>query len=367
MKVLLAAEDSGSLKIADFPRGTDTSKRDSLEPSSINTYHEKGRKDCIDLVRVTEYKGNRLAIAARRNGSVEIYDLNTDDLALVHSWSEPNQKEEAEEDKFVGLEHCGEYLVACTEKGVVKRFNLENHEAADVHIDNKAGKKLSFFKRYSKSSVFAIGGKDWDVQLIELKWDDKEKINTVFKGKNVKNDRLDMTVPIWPTGIVFLGSHEKFVITTHYGQIRLYDTKRGRRPYESVKVAEHPISAFASGGDSDTIVFSDNHTTTALFSLKDMKSLGKFQGATGAVQDIHAFNNSILATGGLDRYLRTFDIKTRETLGKVFIGTQISAVWVLEDDTSQDVKRKMNEDEVEEEEMWQELEKGSKKKKKRTE
>ena len=64
----------------------------------------------------------------------------------------------------------------------------------------------------------------------------------------VRNDFLDLHVPVWVTDIGFLpnqGSQSKITVGTGYHQVRLYDTKTQRRPVLSVDFAESPISALA--------------------------------------------------------------------------------------------------------------------------
>lgn len=68
----------------------------------------------------------------------------------------------------------------------------------------------------------------------------------------VRNDHLDLQVPVWVTEIGFLpctNTQPTVAVGTGYHQLRLYDTKAQKRPVLSVEFEDSPISAMAVTGN----------------------------------------------------------------------------------------------------------------------
>lgn len=242
-------------------------------------------------------------------------------------------------------------------------------------------------------NIIAVGGKEFDLQVIQLF---SSKINStifkkknyekefvpqiVFKAKNVKNDHLDLRVPIWITNILFSKSEKgyKLITSTGYGQIRLYDTTEGRKPRKDYQVTEKTIVTLSYANDEQSeIIITDTHSLMAKYSLTKIdekafktnsasagdiikpvpKLLGKFSGGnTGATFGVQVYED-IVAFAGLDRYLRVFDLESREILAKVYVGVEVSSLLVLddEDEEDEDTRKRKREEEEEDEELWNEL------------
>lgn len=281
-----------------------------------------------------KYENASVIAVGRRNGDIELYEIS-DENQLIHKW-ELKSSEKDECSYIISLEVVGDrWLFACTKSGRIIAMDLGNFEVSNgqLPIPSAKGKQsLCIFRRNPfKEEEFAVGGNEIDVKIVNIKAasDCRVEVKTIWKSKNVKNDKLDLRVPIWVHNILFQ-SETEFITVTKYGQLRMYDTSKGRRPFADIKISDHPITSLSfADSNMKEIIYSDTHMTTALFNLDEKLSLGKFAGATGAVQDIHVCG-TLLATGGLDRYLRVFDISTREIAGKIFIGTQVSRVWILE-------------------------------------
>ncbi|KAM9916181.1 hypothetical protein OXX59_010182, partial [Metschnikowia pulcherrima] len=193
-----------------------------------------------------------------------------------------------------------------------------------------------------------------------------------------------LEVPIWITNILFFkgDSKKKFrlVTATNYGHIRKYDTAEDKEPTDSYKVCDRAIVSLVFGSQAqDNIIITDTHTFVAKMSLTQvdkkaqkiisasagtfwkpsLKLLGKYSegGNTGAVYGVDtSLGAGLVAFGGLDRYLRVFDIESRKLVSKVYLGTQISAIKLL--DGSDGNEEEENEEEAENDEFWNELDEG---------
>jgi len=97
-----------------------------------------------------------------------------------------------------------------------------------------------------------------------------------------------------------------------YIKIRVYDTKKARRPILSVEIGEYPIRSLTLNKDRSQAIFSDTVGTVTTVDVSTGKALGTFKGFAGSVSDVWGNpEDDILATVSLDRHLRVFS-----TLGK---------------------------------------------------
>lgn len=357
--------------VIDFPHGTDTSKQDTPQVTSIEDCIAKGRPKSIEKILVID-DGKKL-ITYRSDGLVELYrNLDSPNIELISSWSTTTTTNHTTNDKrdkktgCVGLVYHNSNIISCTNNGIITKINISNveeegkeGEVETIEMNNSSNDhEIScFVQNPFDDDTFAIGGKDWDVEFIKLNFS-SVKIDRIFKAKNVKNDRLNMAVPIWITNIRFL-SPTKFLTTTGYGQIRIYDITKGKRPMSDIKVSDRLIKPLVGGNlKSNSVIFADNHSNISQFSLETHQLSGKYHGSTGAVQALHA-TDTLLAAVGLDRYLRVFNLVTREQVGKVFIGTHLTDVWILDGKDELEKRKKQNNEDDEDDEMWQELNKKS--------
>ncbi|KAF9932878.1 WD repeat-containing protein 74 [Modicella reniformis] len=162
----------------------------------------------------------------------------------------------------------------------------------------------------------------------------------IFKAKNVKNDHLDLRVPVWNTDFQFLSQYDmsRIAVGTRYHQIRVYDTKNGaRRPVVEKEVGEMPVVALANGKDGSEIVFSD--TMTNVYSVDTLTGdiLGQYKGFTGVATALATFtpfedqSTTHLVSVSMDRHLRIHEMdKTRKLLHKVYMKQRMTVVVVGE-------------------------------------
>ncbi len=86
-----------------------------------------------------------------------------------------------------------------------------------------------------------------------------DKLMPIWKARNVPNDSLDMRVRVHVTAIVWMNkeNHTDVAIATAYSQIRVYNTKKQKRPIlDFQKCGTHPIK---------TLVHTRNKYASLLF------------------------------------------------------------------------------------------------------
>ncbi|CAK9438248.1 uncharacterized protein LODBEIA_P24930 [Lodderomyces beijingensis] len=416
MKVLVSSDDTGAAKLVVFKKGTDTSKKDSTGPSLVkNCLARPNSSYKTRIAHLLNYDYQYL-IASRYGGVVSIYDFEEAEQTKEEGQKEQEQEQELfthikdyqipieKDDKPVALcksEKLDSVLLAY-ESGKVFLLYLGNLEFEPFELDvPRTGPISAFTVNQHQENVVAYGGKENDLQIVEL-FDSKLNSNvfkgdykcalkpkTIFKAKNVRNDHLDLRVPIWITNILFFDNaakkgQYKLITSTRYGQLRLYDMAHGRKPTNDFQVTDSAILRLAFADDEQTqVVVTDTHSLIAKYSLSQIdkrafktnsasagdiikpvpRLLGKFAGGnTGATFAVQVYDN-VAAFGGLDRYLRAFNTDDRELLAKIYLGVEISSLIILDDEDEvdkeeQDQKRKREEEEAhEEEEMWNQLSK----------
>lgn len=278
--------------------------------------------------------------------------------------------------------------------GKIVRYNVETGSWKTVTLK---GPLETLTLHPTLKNVVAVGGEERETEILELDWDSSEKevsVKSLWQARNVKETRLHLRVPVWIIRIFFLPTSPtedkegiyKLLVVARHGQFRIYNSKEGRRPRTDVKVSENPLAVCERGvgAASQQVLVSDTRTSTYVVDMDSLKFLYKLPGGTGAVQALNAFESQagatplgmstspVIATGGLDRYLRVFDLVSREVQAKIYTGTHITAILVLEGFSEDDADDKtasagqkrergdQEEDEAEADELWEQLDEVSK-------
>lgn len=395
MKILASSDETGTIKEVICPRGTDTSKKDGIKPTSVTKVclepNPSSKSKVMSMTTVDEY-----LITLRITGDLCIYNLA--DYELIKEIHLSDEKPVS----LVNYGHLNSVIVAF-ENNVIYAVELKNFKSKEiqlpVHEDDKGKVISTFVANDFKDGVFAYGGEEYDIKLISLYkkpntssfTETKFKPEFIFVAENVENDFLDLRVPISIKQIRFFET-DKFISVTKYGQLRMYDTNESKQPINDFKIGPKPIIQAVL--HDENVILSDTTSLICKYSLTkidanatrinsasagelrrpSVKALGKFTegGNTGATPALFNFEDKYVVAGGLDRYVRVFDINTRKLIAKVYVGTQISSIILLSDEPEENdieaesskisKKKRVNkevDDEDDEEEMWNELETNS--------
>lgn len=403
MKVLVTADESGTVKELVFNRGVDTSKKDGPQPTEVSTVFEKQEDISLKsrIIRLQQYQDYFLA--ARLDGTLRVHSTTKNEEGfydLIHTYTLAQPR-----DKPVSLSVVDEFAVVAYELSQVFVVWLKDlkKEALSVKVEGwKNNTTIEAFEANPyEDGVFAYGGKENDLKIVRLfevsklkKAFKAESLSTevIFTAKNVPFDHLGLRVPVWISQIKFFKDSDKdaykLITATRKGQVRQYDTSVGERPTCDYRVSEKPLMQLAfANADQTEVIVADNHNYVAKLSLTKIdpkgyqirtatagilhrptpKVLGKFSegGNTGAIHGVETnFKSNIVAFGGLDRYLRVFDLEKRTLVAKVYAATQISDILVLEADDEDESKKT---EESDEEDVWDKLDELAKPKKRKVE
>lgn len=286
-----------------------------------------------------------LLAIARKNGLVEFLNpLNGDALATTKVDESDSLNGALKNDQFVGLhlfrtkkiELSSRLAVflTCTEKGKACLRSVALRDApADLHTDSPSSWNICTSGNVTCSSVdntenYALfGGKGIEVNLWDL-----SKCSKIWTAKSPPSNSLGIFTPTWFTAATFLSKedHRKIVAGTASHQVRLYDISAQRRPVISVSFRESPIKAVAEDIDGYTIYVGTGSGDLASFDMRTGKLLGCYVGkCCGSIRSIARHPElPVIASCGLDSYLRLWDARTRQLLSAVFLKQHLTNVVI---------------------------------------
>ncbi|ORX96877.1 WD40 repeat-like protein [Basidiobolus meristosporus CBS 931.73] len=338
-------------------------KKDEKEPkATILTYGKVNRDEAIQQLLVTKVGEEKLKmiVAARKSGKIQ-YILPSDGSVRKEFIEEfPTVAKKEPECVFVGLHSTADTVITCTNYGSIKYRSILK-EADPIVATLDAGKDIcSMAVHPQHSNILATGGKERDLNI----WDINQA-EPIFKAKNVKNDFLDLRVPVWITATQFLNEDtHKVVVGTKYHQIRLYDAKSARRPVLNVEIGEHPIVSLTLAPNQTEIICSDSIGNLSAVDIRTGKLIHTYKGIVGAIQDVDISSESahqVCASVSLDRFLRIHEISgSRKLLHKIYLKQKLTRVVI---DEEEDGEAQPEEDE--DEELWKNMRKVSSTKKRK--
>jgi ribosome biogenesis protein NSA1 len=175
----------------------------------------------------------------------------------------------------------------------------------------------------------AILCKDTNLQLLDI-----ENQKVIWKARNVKNDYLDLAVPICDMDCAFRSETQCFVVNS-YRKVRLYDLKENPRPARDYQWEKdkYPFMNCVLSQDRRYLYVSD--TAGSVFVLdtrKEFKMVGKLKGTLGSVTAMAISQaNPYLITVSLDRYARVYNTNTNQLFRKIYLKNKLNAVAIYDD------------------------------------
>ncbi|MEE6515866.1 hypothetical protein FKM82_024991 [Ascaphus truei] len=159
------------------------------------------------------------------------------------------------------------------------------------------------------------GGKENDLKI----WDLQRAEEPLFKAKNLRNDWLDLRVPVWIRDLHFIPGSDKVVTCTSHHQVRVYDPScPQRRPVLEVLYEEDPLTALSVTPDGRSVVVGNSHGNIGVIDLRKGRLLRSLKGNAGSLRSIQCHTSlPLVASCGLDRFLRIHNLHEKELLHKV--------------------------------------------------
>ncbi|KMT11223.1 hypothetical protein BVRB_5g110570 isoform A [Beta vulgaris subsp. vulgaris] len=314
-------------------------KQDGV-PKVVERWGDPDSSKAVLAASMDDSKSNPLLAVARKNGAVDVLSPITGELCF--SISNDDSSTSPLDDPITGLHlfkkprvespsrSCT--LLTCTSKGKASLRRVDNFaHAGSVSCTiqekwNVSGSgEICCSKVHVDEGYSVFGGKGVEVNMWDL-----EKASKIWSAKSPPKNSLGIFTPTWITSLTFLSKddHRKVVAGTSNHQVRLYDISAQRRPVLSVDFRETPIKAVAEDLDGHTIYVGNGSGDMASFDIRTGKLLGCFLGkCSGSIRSIVRHpEHSVVASCGLDSYVRFWDINSRQLLSAVFLKQHLTNV-----------------------------------------
>ncbi|EDL33358.1 WD repeat domain 74, isoform CRA_b [Mus musculus] len=213
------------------------------------------------------------------------------------------------EGTFRGLAQADGTLITCVDSGILRVWCENDKEASsDPLLELKVGPGVCRMRQDpTHTHVVATCGKENALKV----WDLQGSEEPVFRAKNVRNDWLDLRVPIWDQDTQFLPGSQKLVTCTGYHQVRVYDpVSPQRRPVLEATYGEYPLTAMTLTPEGNSVIVGNTHGQLAEIDFRQGRLLGCLKGLAGSVRGLQCHpSKPLLASCGLDRVLRIHRIR----------------------------------------------------------
>nr|XP_025977379.1 WD repeat-containing protein 74-like [Dromaius novaehollandiae] len=213
---------------------------------------------------------------------------------------------------FCGLAVHGSALITCVESGLLKVWREDDAE----NLELQAGAGLCRMRQDpARPQRVATGGRDNGLKV----WDLQRPQEPLFRAKNVRNDWLNLHVPIWDRDLQFLPGSDKIVTCTGHHQVRLYDpSSPQRRPVLETTFGEHPLTTLSLAPGANSVVVGSARGDLAVIDLRQGRLLRCLKGVAGGVRGLQCHpHRPLVASCGLDRFLRVHGLGDKRPQHKV--------------------------------------------------
>ncbi|MEE6515868.1 hypothetical protein FKM82_024991 [Ascaphus truei] len=166
------------------------------------------------------------------------------------------------EGAFRGLGILDNAIITCVQSGLLKVWK----EGACDNLEVQVGAGVERMRQCdAQRHRVGTGGKENDLKI----WDLQRAEEPLFKAKNLRNDWLDLRVPVWIRDLHFIPGSDKVVTCTSHHQVRVYDPScPQRRPVLEVLYEEDPLTALSVTPDGRSVVVGNSHGNIGVIDLR---------------------------------------------------------------------------------------------------
>ncbi|KAM9317741.1 WD repeat-containing protein 74 [Pholidichthys leucotaenia] len=274
------------------------------------------------------------------------------------AFTESRRCGEPTEGCFTGLEVLrGTGLLTCTETGALRVWREEGGEepAAELQV---RGNVCRMRQSPVDQHRVATGGKENGLKI----WDLQRPEKPTFSAKNLRDDWLDLRRPYWVRDMGFIPDTEKVVTCTGYHQIHVFDpSSPQRRPVLEAEFGEYPLTTLSLNPAGTAVVVGNTHGQIAVLDLRKGLVRGCIKGLSGGVRGLQCHpSQPLVASCGLDRFLRIHGLEDRKLRHKVYLKSRLNCLLLGSQDLEEGAEavelREEVKEEGEEDEVWDTME-----------
>ncbi|KAK1900591.1 WD repeat-containing protein 74 [Dissostichus eleginoides] len=250
-----------------------------------------------------------------RDGSVKTFSLEKG------SFTETGAVETRKREALLGWRSWrrGGWCSRCLHVMVFQVFQVWRESSSDPVAEVITGKNVSRMRQNpAQRNKMATGGKENGLKIWDL---ENPKNPPVFSAKNLKDDWLDLKRAQWVRDIAFIPQSEKVVTCTGYHQVHIHDpSSPQRRPVMEMEFGDHPLTALSLPTGGTSVVVGNTRGEVAVLDLRKGLVRGVLKGLCGGVRALQCHPSlPIVASCGLDRFLRIHSLEDRKLQHKVYL------------------------------------------------
>ncbi|XP_011184467.2 WD repeat-containing protein 74 [Zeugodacus cucurbitae] len=228
----------------------------------------------------------------------------------------------------VGFARFDDYLAAGFSNGQVQRVAIDSSAASELIVSS--GDDMAHMRQCPTSrNLVATGGKGRqnNLKVFDMAADGKQ----IFTSKNLPNDYLQLEVPVWDSDVGFIDSPHTLATCSRYGYVRLYDTRKQRRPVQCF-ATEDQMSFATLVAHGNYIYTGTTMGAMKAFDIRRMKTfVHTYKGFTGAISDVSLDSTGkYLASASLDRYVRVHHVDSTVLLYQCYVKSKATRVLIRE-------------------------------------
>ncbi|XP_023300254.2 WD repeat-containing protein 74 [Lucilia cuprina] len=312
--------------------GTQTGSFKKLTPAyQENPFQQRNLQNLSELTKESRISslafGNENKseiLIGRHQKSVEVHSVRTDQQQYCIDF---------EHAPVVGLARFDNSIVAGFANGQLQCLPV-NEEGVDTTLHgfslDKVGDDMAHLRQCSvERNLVAIGGKGRqnNLKVLDMAAEGKQ----VFSSKNLPNDYLQLEVPVWDSDVGFIDSPHVLATCSRYGYVRVYDTRKQRRPVQ-LYATEDQMSFTALTARGNYIYTGTTMGAMKAFDIRRMKNfVHTYKGFTGGLSDVYLdVSGKHLVTACLDRYVRVHHADTCVLLYQCYVKSKASRVLLRE-------------------------------------
>jgi ribosome biogenesis protein NSA1 len=231
------------------------------------------------------------------------------------------------EGPFKGFAKIDGDFLTCTESGSLRLWAQDGVQK----FEKAVGADVCCAKTSDRHQV-ATGGKENELKI----WDLDNAERPVFAAKNPQHDWLNLRKPVWVLDADFVPNTNTVVSTTSYHQVRVYDPSVQRRPVIEMEFGDSPITTVSCLPNAQQMLVGNSHGDMALLDVRGKGHIvQQYKGSLGGLRQVLCHPaGKVVASCGLDRFVRVYDVNTRHMIHKFYLKSRLNCL-LFQDNVAQ--------------------------------
>ncbi|XP_016966647.1 WD repeat-containing protein 74 [Drosophila biarmipes] len=245
---------------------------------------------------------------------------------------------------IVGLARYNDKLIAGIGNGQIQILKMQAEEKSEAVVIATGNHMDHLRQCVQVRSIVATGGKERqnNLKVYDLSSDGKQ----IFSSKNLPNDFLQLEVPVWDSDIGFVDGPSVLATCSRTGYVRLYDTRKQRRPVAYFASEEHGMSFSTLVARGYFIYTGTTMGVLKAFDTRRMKThVHTYKGFTGGISDLHLDTTGrYLSSASLDRYVRIHDAESTVLLYQCYVKSKATKIVIRQLESERKIHEQSNAD-----------------------